>query len=227
MKTSALAIAGLLVPTLATAQPAPAGQPAPALQGAATQPPPSTSQAATPPTAAPDDEPQARIGAEIALLPVGSLKASAGDFMISGDTALALGVGGVVQHPIDQHFTVELAPRLVFHVKGQNDDKSATELDLRGRVTAGGYVSPSIRLYGAFEPGYSFLFLPDDGGDVSSPNGLTLGLAGGAAFKTGTNMMLTAELGYQFGYQQTRILGTGVDLHANFLHFAVGMLFDL
>jgi hypothetical protein len=203
MKTLVLAIAGLLLPTLAAAQSAPCVQAAP-------------------------DEPLGRIGAELAVLPMGTLKASAGNLAISGDTTVAMGVGGVVQHPIDSHFTVEFAPRAVFHLKGENDDKSATELDLRARLTAGGYVSPSVRLYGAFEPGYSFLVLPDDmASDVPSPNGLTIGLGAGAAFKAADRTMVTTEIGYQFGFQRTRVVGIDLDLHANLLHVALGVLFDL
>jgi hypothetical protein len=161
------------------------------------------------------------------LLPVGSLEASAGDATLSTDTAVTMGVGGVLQHPINHMFTVELAPRVVFHVKGSKAEESATELDLRGRVTAGGYVSPDIRLYAAFEPGYSFLVLPDDMMDMPSPNGLTAGFAVGAAFKAAPKTMVTTELGYQLGFQTTRVLGTDVDLKTDFLHVAVGVLFDL
>jgi hypothetical protein len=230
MKNTVLVIAGLLVPTVATAQAVPtlaAAQPAPG------SPTPSTSLVMPPALVAPPslevpgEEPQGRIGVELALLPVGSLKASAGDTTLATETAVALGIGGVLQHPIDHTFTVELAPRMVFHVKGSKDDASATELDVRGRVTAGGYVSPDIRLYAAFEPGYSVLFMPDRMTDVTSPNGFTVGFAVGAAFKAAPKAMVTTELGYQFGYQSTRILGTDVELKSDFLHFAVGVLFDL
>jgi Outer membrane protein beta-barrel domain len=250
MKTFAVLTASLLLSTIATAQPAPtvAVQPAPAVvappvltvtaapptQTIATAQPavtavPSTgtTAVASSPLAVPETEPKDRIGAELSLLPVGSLKASAGGTTLSGDTNVTFGIGGVLQHSIDEHFTVEFAPGVVFNVKGSGADNSATEIDLRYRVTAGGYASPQVRLYGALEPGYSFLVLSDNPADVTSPNGLSLGLAVGAAFKTAPKMMVTTELGYQFGFQSTMVGGMDLDVRANFLHVTVGLLFDL
>jgi hypothetical protein len=217
MKTSALLIACLLLPTVAAAQPVPSVATAQ----------PSVVAPLPPSLAGPAEEPQGRIGAELALLPVGSLKASEGAATLSTDTAVAMGIGAVLQHPIDHTFTVELAPRVLFNVKGNHADESATELDVRVRVTAGGYVAPEIRLYGALEPGYSYLFMPRAMDDTSSPNGLTAGFAVGAAFKAAPKTMVTTELGYQLGFQSTRILGMDVDLRSSFLHVAVGVLFDL
>jgi len=256
MNISALVLSSLVVPSLAAAQSAPpAAQSAPpAAQSAPPAIPPAAvpspvAAAAAPVTPAPAvaaaapvapaavtaplsglepaEEPMGRAGVELALLPVGSLKASAGMANVSADAAVAIGIGGVLQHPIDHTFTVEFAPRLLFNVKGQNDTSSATELDIRARVTAGGYVSPQVRLYAAVSPGYSMLFLPSTVGDTPNPNGLTLGFSAGAAIKVAPAMMLTGELGYQLGFQKATISGMDVDVQSDFLHLAVGMLFDL
>jgi hypothetical protein len=197
-------LAGLLVPALAAAQP---GPPAP---------------------------PAVRIGAELALLPLGKLTTEIGDDKASFDSVVTLGIGGVLQIPLGNVFTIDLAPRIVFNVKSEEDTDSATELDLRARFTAGGYVAPRVRLYAALEPGYSFLFLPidpPDGVEMSNPSGLTFGIAGGAVLRVSPGVHLTTEVGYQFGFQSSTIKALGqsvdIDVTASFLHLAGGILVDL
>jgi hypothetical protein len=178
--------------------------------------------------------PAVRIGGELALLPVGTLTVDTGSEKASFDSAVTLGVGGVLQIPLNEIFTIDLAPRIVFNVKSENDTDSATELDLRARLTAGGYVTPGTRLYVAVQPGYSFLFLPIDppaGVEMSTPSGLTLGVAAGAVFRVSPGVHLTSEIGYQFGFQATTLRASGqsldIDVTASFLHLAGGVLFDL
>jgi hypothetical protein len=178
--------------------------------------------------------PAARIGAELALLPVGTLTVATGSEKASFDSSATLGVGGVLQFPLNETFTIDLAPRIVFNVKSENDTDSSTELDLRARLTAGGNVSPDTRLYAALQPGYSFLFVPIDappGVEMSTPSGLTLGLAAGAVFRVSPGVHLTTEIGYQFGFQATTLRAAGqsidIDVTASFLHLAGGVLFDL
>jgi hypothetical protein len=197
-------LAGLLVPALAAAQPVPPATPA------------------------------VRIGAELALLPLGKLTTEIGDEKASFDSVLTFGVGGVLQIPLGNVFTIDLAPRVVFNVKSEDDTDSATELDLRARLTAGGHVSPNARLYVALEPGYSFLFLPIDppaGIEMSKPRGLTFGFAGGALLRVSPGVHLTTEVGYQFGFQSSTIKVPGqsvdIDVTASFLHVAGGILVDL
>lgn len=233
MKTSALAFALVVVPAIATAQPAvrppdPGG--APTVYGAPVDasPVPGVS-AAVPAEPAPEEpeEPMARIGAELSLLPFGTLEARAGDVTITNDTAIATGIGGMLQHPINRNVTVEFAPRVLLHVKGEGAERSATELDLRVRLTAGGYPTPGLRFYGAVAPGYSMMFLRDDMEDTTTPNGFIIGLAAGAAFDVAVKTKLTVETGYQLGYQAAKVLGKDIDLRANLLHFALGVLVDL
>jgi outer membrane autotransporter protein len=78
-----------------------------------------------------------------------------------------------------------------------------------------------------FAPGYSYLFLPNQVDGQDSPSGVTFGLGLGAAFRVAPKVSLTAELGYQFGFQSTTIAGVDVDLKTNFLHLAGGILVDL
>jgi hypothetical protein len=232
-------IATALVPALAAAQPAAPtpSTPTPTGPAATDAPPPDMSASRTsgapPPAPGIVEEPQVRLGAELSILPTGSLTAEANNQSMSVDTATAIGVGAVLQFPLNSIFTVDLAPRYVFNVKGNDDDESATELDLRARLTAGGRVAPAVRLYAAVEPGYSILFPPDapSGIEMSNPKGLTLGLAAGAAFTVQPRLQVTGEIGYQFGFQSATVSVLGqsadFDLKSNYLHIALGLLFDL
>ncbi len=183
---------------------------------------------------APRRTPAVRIGGELALLPLGTLTVESGTQKRSFDSEVTLGVGGVVQIPLSEIFTIDFAPRIVFNVKSENDTDSATELDLRARLTAGGNVAPSTRLYAAVQPGYSFVFLPTDppdGVNMSTPSGLTFGLAAGAMFRVSPGVHITSEIGYQFGFQTTTLSAAGqsvdVDLTTSFLHLSGGILLDL
>jgi len=174
------------------------------------------------------------MGAELALLPLGTLTVTSPSGKASFDSSVTLGVGGVLQIPLNEIFTIDFAPRIVFNVKSENDTDSATELDLRARLTAGGHVTPDTRLYAALQPGYSFLFVPVDapaGVEMSTPSGLTLGIAAGAVFRVSPGVHLTGEIGYQFGFQATTLSAAGqsvdVDVTASFLHLAGGVLLDL
>jgi hypothetical protein len=175
-----------------------------------------------------------RIGGELALLPLGTLTVETGSEKASFDSEVTLGVGGVLQIPLNEIFTIDFAPRIVFNVKSENDTDSATELDLRVRLTAGGHVAPNTRLYAALQPGYSFVFLPIDppaGVEMSTPSGLTFGLSAGAVFRVSPGVHVTTEVGYQFGFQSTTLSAASqavdVDLTTSFLHLAGGVLLDL
>jgi hypothetical protein len=227
-----------------TSAPAVDRQPAPVAPAAPAAPPAGSVSAA--PSAAPavpeaapgrralDRRPAVRIGGELALLPLGTLSVQVGSDKSSFDSKVTLGVGGVLQIPLNEILTIDFAPRIVFNVKSDDDTDSATELDLRARLTAGGHVAPNTRLYAALEPGYSFLFLPTDppaGVEMSTPSGLTFGVAAGAMFRVSRGVHLTTEIGYQFGFQGTTVSAAGqsvdLDLTTSFLHFAGGVLLDL
>jgi len=214
MKTSALAftLSVLGMHGLAAAQTATVAPP-----------PPSTTEVAAPP----ERSATPRAGVELAVLPIGSIGASVGGVSARTDSAAALGVGGVLQLPLGAVFALDLAPRVLFNVKGSDADSSATELDVRARITAGSLVSPGVRVYAALEPGFSALFLPNSTSDTPSPKGLILGFGAGAAFKVMPALWLTGELGYQIGFQSMTVSNTEVGLDTRFFHLTGGVLFDL
>jgi hypothetical protein len=245
MKQATLVLAAIVAPSLAAAQapptpataPAPAASPSPAtLMGSAAPAsgaPAATASPAPRPERGIGDEPALRIGGELAVLPLGSLAAGTRQQRMSINADAAFGIGGVLQRPLNQWFTVAFAPRLLFNVKGSSASasgtgtSSATELDLRGRLTAGGYASPVIRTYVALDPGYSVVLQPSDSPTPSNPSGPTLGFAVGLAFQVAGSAWMTSEIGYQFGFQSLLISGTEVALRSSFLHLAVGVLVDL
>lgn len=219
MKTFALAFALVILalsslPVVATAQPA----------GVDVAPMPIA--AAPAPVVAEPEEPAVRLGAEVAVLPFGTLHGSAGGTATRSDTAMAMAIGGVLQHPIARVATFDLAPRLLFNVKGQDAEQSATQLDLRARVTIGTYPTPQLRVFAAIEPAYSYLFLPD-AGDMGVPNGFALGFGAGAEIGVAPKTKVTIALGYQRAYHSTKVLTEDLDLSTSFLHFAFGLLVDL
>jgi hypothetical protein len=227
MKTTALAVSFasfsfslLALPGLAAADATAAAAPAPA--------PPSTVAVAPAPAAAPAaDDSRPKLGAELAIMPVGSLGASIGNMSTRVDSATAMGLGATVRFPLNSIFALDLAPRLVFNVKGSDADNSATELDVRARLSAGGEAAPGVRVYAAVAPGYSALFLPDSSGDSSTPTGFILGFAAGTAIKVAPGIAVTGEIGYQLGFQSVSIQNTDVGLDTRFFTLSGGVLFDL
>src|ERR1041385_3214023 len=175
MKTTALAVSfasfSFSLLTLPARPPPPPAQPPPS-SAAPTPPPPSTVAIAPIPVVAPAaEDTRPKIGAELAIMPVGSLGASVGNMSTRVDSATAMGLGATARFPLNSVFALDIAPRLVFNVKGSDADNSATELDVRARLSAGGDAAPGVRVYAAVAPGYSALFLPDSSGDSSTPTG--------------------------------------------------------
>ena len=186
----------------------------------------STPAAAQP--AAPVAERGAHLGAELSVLPIGTLHAAAGNDSASADAVAALGIGAVLQYQINPLIALDLAPRVVFNVKAEDDADSATELDLRVRLTAGGQVAPGVRVYGAVAPGYSVVFLPEqEPVELPNPSGLIFGFGVGVAFKVAPAVTMTGEIGYQLGFQGGTFQGVDFDFDTRYLDFTAGVLFAL
>ncbi len=205
-RTVLLAIVASLFARAAAAQVAPAPAPAPAPAVA-------TSDAKT------------WIGGEFDLLPVGTIHESVMGFNGSVDTATAVGFGGVVDYRVSDLISIGFAPRFLLEVKGQNDNNSAKQLDLRGRVTAGKEVAPSVRLFGVGTLGYSIIFLPADAnGNSYQPHGPIFSIGAGASYAINPRLLFIGELSYQFGYQATSVNGTDVSFGDDYLTIGIGLL---
>jgi hypothetical protein len=162
------------------------------------------------------------LGAQIELLPVGSMDLSISGPVINGsdstDTSTAFGLGGTVAYDIAPNFSIGAAPRLLFNVQGENAKESAKELDLRARLAVHGEIAPQVQLYAYASPGYSW-FIPSKG---DNSNGFALGGGAGASFDIGSDAFVNAELGYQRAFISEESEGTTVDLDVSYLHIGVG-----
>jgi hypothetical protein len=165
-----------------------------------------------------------RLGLTLVPMPFGSLTLASTIYpgvSVSGsvDAKVAFGIMPSFDYLLTRYFFVGVAPQLTFDVKPQNaTGDAARELDLLIRLGANAPIADTIQLYGYIAPGYSVVMLPhlDDG------TGFCLGFHGGAMFDLTPKAYLAAELGYQFGYQSTSILGQSVDTKTNYFHLGLG-----
>jgi hypothetical protein len=165
------------------------------------------------------------VGGNLQMLPVGTWDVSANGQDTSGDTAAAFAIGALAEVRVNPIFSVGLAPRYIFNVKGANDTQSASQLDLAVRFAAGTDVAPKARLYGFVAPGYSWMFTPSNGmTDVANPSGLIVGFGGGASYEIAPKIALTGELGYQLGFQSFDVNGTNVGSKDNYLQLGIGLV---
>ncbi len=204
----------------AAPSPAPAAAPAPAA------PPPVVVSAAAP------EAPRGPVllGAMFELLPVGSLRGSARGMTVTEDALVTVALAPFVDVPISPWFEVGASPQFVFKVKAIGDTGSATEYDLRARLTVRDPITPTSRMFFRFSPGYSIISPPSgvlpDG--TSNPAGPWLDFAIGSEVTVAPGQVLVVDLGYQLGFQGTTLPdGTNVDYRTQFVHLGVGMALGL
>ena len=169
-----------------------------------------------------------RLGVVLSPMPAGTLKGSALGVTAESDTKFAFGVMPTFDFSLNQFLFVGLAPQFIFNVKAdESDSDAAKELDLRARIGGIAKVADTIRVFGYAAPGYSIIMLPDEADGIDNPAGFVLGFAAGAAFDLAPSTYLSAEIGYQVGYQSTKFLNNDVDFKTNYLHLGVGLGFRL
>ena len=170
----------------------------------------------------------ARLGVVLSPMPSGTLKGSFGPFTTESDTKFAFGIMPTLDFSLNQFLFVGVAPQYIFNVNADDrDGDAASELDLRARIGGIAKIADTVRVFGYAAPGYSIVMLPDDLDGVDNPKGFVLGFAGGAAFDLAPSTYLTAEVGYQIGYQTTEVLNNDEDFKTNYLHLGVGLGFRL
>jgi hypothetical protein len=171
---------------------------------------------------------KARLGIVLSPMPSGTFKWSAGPLSGDDDAKFAFGIMPTFDLSLNQFLFIGVAPQYIFNVKPDDSDgDAASELDLRARIGGIAKVADTIRVFGYAAPGYSIVMLPDDVDNIDNPAGFVLGFAGGAAFDLAPSTYLSAEVGYQIGYQTTEILNNEVDAKTNYLHLGVGLGFRL
>jgi hypothetical protein len=166
-------------------------------------------------------EGQTRLSGRFDLLPSGEIRIAAQGNSLENDTETALGLGASLEFAVAPNISIGFAPRMLFNIKGDGGSDSAKQLDLAARGKAHFPVSPRAELFGFISPGYSMLFLPDDGEDLS-PKGLIIGIGGGADIMIGPTSFITLELGHTWGFQGGTEQGIKYTLATNFLHLGFG-----
>ncbi len=143
------------------------------------------------------------------------------------DLTTAYGVGIQLNYAVSTHFSLGAAPRLVFNVKADGDNAAAKEFDLRARATlhTASDVSPVFQFFAFAEPGYSYYFVDerDWPTGVDTPTGPVLAFGGGFNYDASSSMFVSAEIGYQLGFQSIRSMARDADFGFNYLHVGLGV----
>jgi hypothetical protein len=166
------------------------------------------------------------LGALVLPMPTGRIETRVFGGRSTEDADPALGLAAWLDLRLHRNFSLGFVPQLTFNVKadGSRGDP-ARELDLLVRATAWVPVAPTVDLHLFAAPGYSLIFLPDDLDGFDNPRGFVLQFGAGASFSVTRSLSLIAQLGYQFGDQETEgPLGIDVDVSTKYLHVGFGLL---
>jgi SH3-like domain-containing protein len=166
-------------------------------------------------------------GLMLELMPIGTLKASLTIQGMTGsavaETAFAAALAPFADWVASPNVSLGVSPRVIFHVRSDSGSgDSATEIDLRARLTGRLLLSPQATVFGRFSPGYSIVSLPSSAG-VSDPKGLVLDFSVGLETPVNPKAWLVVEIGYQRGFQSTSADGVDIDFTTNYLHLGVGL----
>jgi Outer membrane protein beta-barrel domain len=178
-------------------------------------------------------EKKLRLGAQVDVLPGGTLDAKAQNFDKSFDLTTAYGIGLNFDYDVLPWLSVGLAPRYILNILPEDagkDDKAIEQWDLRGRVTAHFPVIDKLQAYGFAAPGYSIIHDPNENDPEApdDPSGFVVAFGGGATYDITPSIYLAGEVGYQLGFQSTSIKnplnGSSIDMDVttNFLHIGLG-----
>jgi hypothetical protein len=179
----------------------------------------------------------AALGLSLSLLPSGQLSfhgsGNGQTIDTSADTNFTTALSPFFDYALSPYFTLGFSPQVIFDIKGSGDTDSATQYDLRARLTAQAPVSPRVLVFGRLSPGYSILDLPSSaktdattGATLNDPKGFLLDVSAGISGQVLPNAFVVFDVGYQWGFQTATISGAGqsidVDIRTRFLHFGLG-----
>ncbi len=187
---------------------------------------PQPAAAPTPPETAAD---QTLLGVLFEIMPAGTLSASeVGAGSASSDTAFSVAIAPFLDVPVLPNFALGFSPQIIFGVKGSNAAQSATEYDLRARLTTRYPMAPNAQVYARFSPAYSLISVPSPPPGVSNPAGLVLDFSVGAEIEVLPKLFVVIDVGYQIGFQSTTdVDGTQVDFDSRYLHLGAGLAVGL
>jgi hypothetical protein len=161
------------------------------------------------------------LGVVFELMPAGTITGVGSDApqgrAVSRDAAFAVGATMFLDAALSRFLALGMASRVGLRTKPEDaTGLSATQVDLRVRLTARAPVSPNAHLYGRLSPGYSFIMLPQSN-DVSPPIGALIDCAVGAEIGVLPRMFVVVDLGYQVGFQSP--------MSSRYLHIGAGLAY--
>lgn len=160
------------------------------------------------------------------LFPSGEFTLEADGDSESEDLDTAYGIGGQLDYWATPQISIGLAPRLIFNVipeDADDDDDSASQLDVAVRVQYNHQANPQLTVFGFAAPGFSVIMLPEEAEGIDNPKGFILGFGGGIRYGIGGKTFLQAELGYQLGYHGTEFMDVDLTFATNLLHLGAGV----
>ena len=170
------------------------------------------------------------IGVQAEMLPLGNFEFGANDRSEELDLATSFGVGMNLSYDVHPNISIGIAPRYIFGIKpdqADEDDESVQELDVRARLTAHFPVAQGLQVFGFAAPGYSWLFDDSENEDVEDPSGFVVAFGGGATYDVTPDLFVSAEVGYQLGFQgftvETPVGSVDADTKFNFLNVGLGL----
>lgn len=165
--------------------------------------------------------PHGAISAQFELIPSGSLSTNITGMSQSVDIAATYGISGSLDYFVAPFLALGATPGVVLNLKGENGTSTATQLDLRGRLSMGSFASDALAVHGYLTIGASWIYLPDN---VTS-SGATLGFGLAVNYPLGKSGFLTLDVGYQLGSQSVTVPGSTVevDVASDLLHLGIGI----
>jgi hypothetical protein len=148
----------------------------------------------------------------------------------TADLTSPVAVNAVVEDQVTDAIAVGLAPRYVLpfadHAGAHSADAS-TMLDNRVRVSVGGHLTPSLRVYGLGAVGYAIIFEPADSAGARRATGLTVTIGGGASLAITPRVRAYAELGYEVGREKDSAPQAVGVLHIDYAELGAGIEFAI
>ncbi len=183
----------------------------------AQDPAPTAAEVMAPPAAS-----ERRIEVGLSLLPMGMGKyqSAPGGHPMTSDAAFSYGAAlhaSVAILPHLPELTVGLAPQVLYNVKIKEDPAAgARQIDLMARVAYTLHLVDTIGVYAEVLPGYS-LISPPGGGDLSRGPLVAFGV--GALIDLSDRLFANLGVGYELGYQKTRVS----DTRTRYVRLALGV----
>jgi hypothetical protein len=169
--------------------------------------------------------PSVQLGVMFEMMPNGSIATSNGGSDVTTDAAFAVAVAPYLDvSPGRSYVSLGFSPQILLGVKGTAADaQSATEYDLRARLTLRDPVSPQGTVYLRFSPGYSIVSIPNLTAGWSDPKGPVFDFSVGTEVSVGSKLVFVFDLGYQLGFQSASSdAGVTADFNTRYLHVGVG-----